>query len=255
MHIIIRPTADEVAIAAADILIDHVRRGATLGLATGSTPVATYKQLIRRHRAGEISFADSRAFLLDEYIGLPPEHEQSYHHTIRHEFTDHIDIDEAGVASPDGMAADPYAAAAAYEQAIIDAGGIDVQLLGVGTNGHIGFNEPGTALTMPTHVDTLHPQTISDNARFFDSAADVPIHVLTQGLGTIQRAGHLVLLATGEHKAEAVASLAEGPLTAMCPASVLQLHANATVIIDEDAAGGLRNLEYYRFVEANLLKR
>lgn len=254
MHIIIRPTADEVAVAAADILVDHIRDGATLGLATGSTPVATYKELIRRHRSGEISFADCRAFLLDEYIGLPPAHEQSYHHTIRHEFTDHIDIDDRNVASPDGMAADPYAAAEAYEQAILAAGGIDVQLLGVGTNGHIGFNEPGTPLNMPTHVDTLHPQTISDNARFFDSAAAVPVHVLTQGLGTIQRAGRLILLATGEHKAAAVACLAEGPLTTMCPASVLQLHNNATVIIDEAAASGLRNLEYYRFIEANPLK-
>ena len=254
MQIIIRETAGEVATAAADVLVDHVRRGATLGLATGSTPVATYKELIRRHRDGDISFAGCRAFLLDEYIGLPPEHEQSYHRTIRREFTDHVDIDDAEVASPDGMAADPYAAADAYEQAIIAAGGIDVQLLGVGTNGHIGFNEPGTALTMPTHVDTLHPQTIADNARFFDSAADVPVHVLTQGLGTIQRAGHLVLLATGRHKAAAVASLAEGPLTTMCPASVLQLHTNVTVIVDEDAASGLKNLEYYRFVEANPLK-
>ena len=255
MQIIIRPTAEEVATAAADIVVPHVRRGATLGLATGSTPVATYKELIRRHEAGEVSFADCRAFLLDEYIGLPSEHEQSYHHTIRHEFTDHIDIDDALVASPDGMAADPYAAADTYEQAIENAGGIGVQLLGVGTNGHIGFNEPGTALTMPTHVTTLHPQTIADNARFFDSADDVPIHVLTQGLGTIRRARHLVLLATGQHKAAAVACLAEGPLSTMCPASVLQLHTNVTIIIDEAAASGLKNLEYYRFAEANPLKR
>lgn len=254
MRIIIRPTADEVAVAAADIIVPYARRGATLGLATGSTPVATYKELIRRYQDGEISFADCRAFLLDEYIGLAPDHEQSYHHTIRHEFTEHIDIDDALVASPDGMASDPHAAADTYEHAIVNAGGIGVQLLGVGTNGHIGFNEPGTALTMPTHVTTLHPQTIADNARFFDTAEDVPVHVLTQGLGTIRRASHLVLLATGQHKAAAVACLAEGPLTTMCPASVLQLHTNVTVIIDEAAASSLKNLEYYRFAEANPLK-
>ncbi|MDO5671047.1 MAG: glucosamine-6-phosphate deaminase [Corynebacterium sp.] len=255
MDILIRPDADGVALAAADILADYARRGATLGLATGSTPLGTYQELIRRHQAGEVSFADSTAFLLDEYVGLAPEHEQSYHHTIRHEFTSHVDFDDARVHSPDGTAADPWAAAEEYEQAIIDHGGIDIQLLGIGTNGHIGFNEPGAALHGPTHVDTLQPQTIADNSRFFDKPEDVPIHVLTQGLGTIQRAGHLLLLATGAGKADAIQALAEGPLTTMCPASVLQSHPRVTVIVDEAAAAKLHHRDYHRFVEENKLPR
>ncbi|HJD79688.1 MAG TPA: glucosamine-6-phosphate deaminase [Corynebacterium pollutisoli] len=255
MDILIRPDAEGVAAAAADILADYARRGATLGLATGSTPLGTYQELIRRYEAGEVSFADSTAFLLDEYVGLAPEHEQSYHHTIRHEFTSHVDFDDSRVHSPDGTAADPWVAAQEYEQAIIDHGGIDVQLLGIGTNGHIAFNEPGAALNGPTHVDTLQPQTIADNSRFFDRPEDVPIHVLTQGLGTIQRAGHLLLLATGEGKADAIAALAEGPLTTMCPASVLQSHPRVTVIVDEAAASKLHHRDYHRFVEENKLPR
>ncbi|MDO5512492.1 glucosamine-6-phosphate deaminase [Corynebacterium sp.] len=255
MDILIRPDAEAVAHTAADILAAYANRGATLGLATGSTPLGTYQELINRHQAGEVSFAGCTAFLLDEYVGLAPGHEQSYHHTIRHEFTSHIDIDDSRVHSPDGTAADPWAAAAEYEQAIIDHGGVDIQLLGIGTNGHIAFNEPGAALQGPTHVDTLQPQTIADNSRFFDRPEDVPIHVLTQGVGTIQRAGHLLLLATGEGKADAVAALAEGPVTTMCPASVLQLHPRATVIVDEAAAAGLRNGDYHRFVEKNRLPR
>ena len=255
MDILIRDTQEGVALAAADILAEYARRGATLGLATGSTPLGTYRELIRRHRAGELSFAACTAFLLDEYVGLTPEHEQSYHHTIRHEFTSHVDFDDSRVHSPDGTAADPWEAADRYEQAILDAGGIDIQLLGIGTNGHIGFNEPGAALHGPTHVDTLQPQTIKDNSRFFDRPEDVPIHVLTQGLGTIQRAGHLLMLATGEGKADAIAALAEGPVTTMCPASVLQYHPRVTVIVDDAAASKLHQRDYHRFVEENQLPR
>lgn len=249
MELLIRETAADVAVAAADVLAAHARRGATLGLATGSTPVATYRELIRRHEAGDLSFVDCRAFLLDEYVGLPREHEQSYHSTIRREFTSHIDIADDAVHSPDGTDPDPAAAAARYEEAIIDAGGVDIQLLGVGTNGHIGFNEPGSSLASRTRLKTLHPQTVADNARFFDSADEVPIHVLTQGLGTIRRAGHLLLLATGSGKADAVRRLVEGPVSAFCPASVLQLHEFATVIVDEDAGADLEYKEYYRFAE------
>ena len=255
MDILIRAGVDDVARTAADIVGSYVKDGAVIGLATGSTPLGTYQELIRLYEAGEVSFADSTAFLLDEYVGLAPEHEQSYHHTIRHEFTSHVDFDDSRVHSPDGTAADPWVAAQEYEQAIIDHGGIDVQLLGIGTNGHIAFNEPGAALHGPTHVDTLQPQTIADNSRFFDRPEDVPIHVLTQGLGTIQRAGHLLLLATGEGKADAIAALAEGPLTTMCPASVLQSHPRVTVIVDEAAASKLHHRDYHRFVEENKLPR
>ncbi len=251
MEILIRPTPEEVAVTAADILSAHIKRGAVLGLATGSTPLATYRQLIARHRAGELSFAGCRAFLLDEYVGLAPEHEQSYHYTIRNEFTAHIDIDDAAVHSPDGADPRPWEAAERYERAIIDAGGVDVQLLGIGTNGHIGFNEPAGSLNSTTHMETLHQQTVVDNSRFFDSEDEVPTHALTQGLATIRRARHLVLLATGLGKAEAVAKLAEGPLSASCPASSLQLHPQATVVVDEEAASHLVEKEYYRYIEAH----
>ncbi|WP_448855253.1 glucosamine-6-phosphate deaminase [Corynebacterium camporealensis] len=251
MEILIRPDAAAVAQQAADILEDYVRAGKTLGLATGSTPNPTYQELIRRHREAGLSFAECKAFLLDEYWGLPREHEQSYYSTIRRELTSHIDIPDAEVHSPDGTNTDYRAAGEEYEQAINNAGGVDVQILGVGTNGHIGFNEPGSSLSSLTRIKTLHPQTVKDNARFFGDEDDVPRHVLTQGLGTIQRAKHLLLLATGEGKADAVAALAEGALSAYCPGSVLQLHQHATVVVDDTAASKLRNSEYYRFADAN----
>lgn len=251
MEILIRPTAVDVATQAARILAHYAREGATLGLATGSTPVATYQELIRMHREEGLSFAQCRAFLLDEYIGLPREHEQSYYRTIRREFTEHIDIEDANVHSPDGLLPDSDAAGRSYDEAIQQSGGVDIQLLGVGTNGHVGFNEPGSSLASPTRLKTLHPQTVKDNARFFDSADDVPRHVLTQGLGTIARARHLLLLATGEGKAPAVHALAEGPVSAHCPASILQLHPHATVIVDEAAARDLQESEYYRYADAN----
>lgn len=251
MEILIRTNAASVATAAADIISDYAGRGATLGLATGSTPVAMYKELIARYQRGELSFSQCQAFLLDEYIGLPRGHEQSYFATIRREFTHHVYIDDARVYSPEGTAEHPDEAGVAYDEAIAAAGGIDIQVLGVGTDGHIGFNEPGSSLSSGTRMKTLHASTISDNARFFDSTSAVPVHVLTQGLGTISRAGHLMLLATGSNKAEAVAALAEGPLSAICPASILQLHPHATVIVDEAAAEQLRHADYYRFTEAN----
>ena len=244
MEIIILDTAEEVGLLAADVMARYVARGATLGLATGSTPVGAYRELVRRHKEEGLSFAQCRAFLLDEYIGLGPDRPQSYHATIRRELTAHIDIEDALVQSPNGL--DPRHAQD-YDRAITAAGGIDVQLLGVGTDGHIGFNEPGSSLASGTRVKTLHPRTIEDNARFFDSIDDVPHHVVTQGLATIGRARHLLLLATGIVKAEAVEALCEGPVSALCPASVLQYHPHATVIVDADAASQLENAEYYRY--------
>lgn len=254
MDILIRSTPAEVAAAAADILARYANTSATLGLATGSTPVATYKELIARHERGEVSFAGSRAFLLDEYLGLNPEHEQSYYATIRRDFTSHVDFDDALVKSPEGSAADPVAATAAYDQAIRNAGGVDVQLLGIGANGHIGFNEPSSSLTSRTRVVALHPQTVQDNSRFFDNVEDVPRHALTQGLGTISEARHLLLIATGSNKANAVQAMVEGPLSARCPGSVLQLHPHATVIVDEAAAALLEDREYYLFADQNRLR-
>lgn len=253
MEILIRPNANEVAVLAADILAGYAKKGATLGLATGSTPVATYAELIRRFKEDDLSFAQCRAFLLDEYVEFDRAHEQSYYSTIRREFTSHIDIPDELVKSPgsDDDSARPDEAAAAYERAIVEAGGIDIQLLGIGSNGHIGFNEPSSSLSSLTRVKTLHPQTVRDNSRFFDSADNVPLHVLTQGLGTISRAGHLLLLATGEGKAEAIRAAVEGPVSAMCPASILQWHRHATVIVDEAAASLLVNREYYQFTDSH----
>lgn len=247
MEIIIT-SQDEAARVGADILERYVRAGKTLGLATGSTPIGTYQELIRRHREEGLSFANCTAFLLDEYVGLPKEHEQTYYQTIRREFTSHIDIDDARVHSPDGTATDPEQAAADYDAAIAAAGGVDVQVLGIGTDGHIAFNEPGSSLSSRTRIKTLHPATVRDNSRFFGGdESQVPHHVLTQGIGTIAEARHLVMFAFGEGKAEAIAAMVEGPVSAYCPASALQMHNHVSVIVDEAAAAKLKNLEYYRY--------
>ena len=252
MEIVIRPTPADVAVTAADIVAEHVRRGpAVLGLATGSTPLATYQELIRRHRDEGLSFADCVSFNLDEYVGLPKGHPESYREVIRKEFTSHVDIPDAKVEGPDGTADDIAAEAKRYEDAIKAAGGVDVQLLGIGTDGHIGFNEPVSSLASRTRIKTLTTQTREDNARFFASIDEVPIHVLTQGLGTISEAEHLLLLATGEGKAEAIAATVEGPVAAINPASVLQFHPHVTVVIDEAAASRLRLKDYYVHVLAN----
>lgn len=239
MKVIVCADTESVARTAADIVADYASRGATLGLATGSTPLATYAELIRRHREEDLSFAECTAFLLDEYIGLDRGNPQSYYRFIRDEFTSHIDISDERVHSLDGTLdsrEELDAEAARYERAIADAGGVDLQILGVGANGHIGFNEPGSPLDSTTRAAELAAKTIADNSRFFDSTDEVPREVLTQGLGTIGRAGHLLLLATGANKAHAVGALTRGPVTPDCPASVLQLHPQATVVLDAEAA-------------------
>ncbi|MDI9917819.1 glucosamine-6-phosphate deaminase [Rhodococcus sp. IEGM 1379] len=248
MEIVIRPTAAEVHTTVADIVEGYVRSGhVTLGLATGSSPLGSYQELARRHREEGLDFSGARAFLLDEYVGIPKGHEQSYFSVIRSEFVDHVNLDPALVSSPNGEAENIDAEARRYDAVIAAAGGVDVQLLGIGTDGHIGFNEPGSSLTSRTRVKTLTEQTRIDNARFFDSVDDVPHHVLTQGLGTISEARHLVMIALGEGKADAIAAAVEGPLAAFCPASVMQLHRHVTVVIDEAAATGLKLADYYRY--------
>lgn len=240
MHIIIRSTPEEVGRAAADIIEPFVRNGGVLGLATGSTPTPTYQELIRRHAEEGLSFTHSQAFLLDEYLGLPKSHNESYYATIRRELTGHVDIPDEKVRSLDGTAADAAAAARDYEQAINDAGGVDIQILGIGANGHIAFNEPGSAHDSRTRVINLHEQTIADNARFFDSEDEVPRQALTQGIGTIMEAKNLILIATGANKADAVKALIEGPVSEDSPASAIQNHPNVTVILDKAAASKLK---------------
>lgn len=236
------------AVLAADAVASLVRRrpDAVLGLATGSSPLALYDELVARHRAG-LSFAQVRGFLLDEYVGLPPGHPESYRAVIDRQLTSRVDLAPDAVQGPDGGAADLPAACAAYEAALRAAGGVDLQVLGVGTDGHLAFNEPGSSLASRTRVKTLTAQTRRDNARFFgDDPEAVPRHVLTQGLGTILEARHLVLVATGGAKAEAVHQLVEGPVSALWPASVLQLHPHVSVLVDEAAASRLQLAGYYR---------
>jgi glucosamine-6-phosphate deaminase len=225
---------------------------AVLGLATGSTPLGVYDSLARRHVQDGLSFASARGFALDEYVGLPADHPESYRAVLQREIVGRVDFADDAVRTPNGGATDVVAACAEYEQAIADAGGIDLQLLGIGADGHIGFNEPSSSLASATRVKTLTRVTRQDNARFFDGDLHaVPKHVLTQGIGTILKARHLVLLAWGASKADAVAQTVEGPICSMMPASALQLHSHATVIVDEAAAAHLAQADYYRYVYLN----
>ena len=250
MEIIIQPSAEAASIVAARIIAQLVRRkpDAVLGLATGSTPLATYRALVHMHREEGLDFSRVTTFNLDEYVGLPPEHPQSYHAFMEEHLFRHLNIPRERIHIPNGLAADVPAECAAYEAAIVAAGGIDLQLLGIGTDGHIGFNEPSSSLASRTRIKTLTAQTRQDNARFFGSAAEVPLHVITMGVGTIMDARQVVLLAFGERKAQAILAAVEGPVTAMNPASILQMHPVAKCLADEPAAAKLARLEYYRWV-------
>lgn len=249
MEIIILPTPAEVGAAAARAVARVVerKRDAVIGLATGSSPLAIYAELARRVAAGELDFTATSAFALDEYVGIPIEHPQSYHSVIRTEVVEPLHLDPTRVHVPDGRAADIEAACADYERAIRDAGGIDIQILGIGANGHIGFNEPTSSFASRTRIKTLAPKTRADNARFFRSPDEVPTHCLTQGLGTIMDARRLVLVAQGEGKADAIAAAVEGPVSSMWPGSVLQFHEHATVIVDAAAASKLKLGDYYTY--------
>lgn len=248
MEVLILPGPRQIAEFGADIIEQHVHAepASVLGLATGSSPLAVYQELGRRIAGQRLSLAACSAFLLDEYLGLPQGHPQSYREVIEREFVDLVDIPEDAVHGPDGSTSDVVAACADYERRIAAAGGVDVQLLGIGSNGHIAFNEPGSSLSSRTAARVLTDQTRQDNARFFAGDVDsVPRHCLTQGIGTILEAGHLVLLATGEGKAEAVQQLVEGPISAFWPATALQLHPHVSVLLDEAAASRLQLREYY----------
>jgi glucosamine-6-phosphate deaminase len=249
MEVIILESTAEIGRVAADAIEALLIRkpDAVLGLATGSSPLSIYDELVDRHVAGRLSFARARGFTLDEYVGLPPDHPERYRHVIDSVFASRVDFAPGAVAGPDGLADDLPGACARYEEAIAAAGGIDVQILGIGTDGHIGFNEPGSSLASRTRIKTLTRQTRMDNARFFGGDIDaVPTHCLTQGLGTIMDARHVILVATGRSKAEAVHHLAEGAVTAMWPASILQHHPHATVLVDDAAAQRLQLADYYR---------
>ncbi len=243
-EVIIVASATEAAAIAADRIAALVRRkpDAALGLATGSTPLPVWAAL--RDRGLDLSRV--RGFALDEYLGLPLGHAESYRAVLTREVVEPLGLDAALVRVPGDDGGPVETAGARYEAAIRSAGGVDLQILGIGRTGHIGFNEPGSSLASRTRVKTLTDATRADNARFFASPEEVPRHCLTQGLGTILDARELVLLAFGEAKAEAVAGAVEGPVSASLPASVIQLHPEVTVLVDEAAAARLRYADYYR---------
>ena len=248
MEVVILPSPLEVCSRAAHIVARLVRAHpkAVVGLCTGETPKPIYAKLIRLHRDEGLDFSQVTTFNLDEYVGLDAQHPASYRRYMAEHFFDHVRVAHAHV--PDGGASDIVAACRQYEEAIARAGGIDLQLLGIGADGHIAFNEPSSSLGSRTRVKTLTEKTL---ALFQARGESVPQHVITMGIGTILDARRCVLLAYGEGKASAVARMIEGPLTAMVPASALQLHPRTTVLLDEAAASKLELSDYYREVERN----
>jgi glucosamine-6-phosphate deaminase len=241
------PAAGGELVAEAMAALLRRRPDALLGVATGSTPLPVYRALAGKVLRGEADASRARVAQLDEYVGLPAGHPQSYRSVVLREVVGPLGVSPGSFMGPDGAAGDLVAACQAYEDALAAAGGVDLQLLGIGSDGHIGFNEPCSSLASRTRIKTLTEQTRADNARFFGGdVARVPRHVITQGIGTILAARHLVLLATGEAKAGAVALAVEGPVAAVVPASALQLHPHATVVADEAAASKLRLAPYFR---------
>ena len=251
MDVVIAKDYEDMSERAAEIIIAALRRKPqlVLGLATGSTPRGLYARLVKAHQEQGLSFARVVTFNLDEYVGLPPDHPQSYRRFMDANLFDHINIKKKNTHVPDGLATKLSAYCKKYDRMIKQAGGIDIQVLGIGRDGHLGFNEPGTSLSSRTQVVTLARETIEDNARFFRSMDEVPKFAISMGVGTILDARLCMLVANGAGKAEAVRGCVEGPLTAMCTASALQMHPHAVVIVDEAAASRLSRLDYYRWCQ------
>ena len=249
MEIIIQPDAEAATAVASRIVARLLQEkpNAVLGLATGSTPLLLYRALARM----KLDWRKVTTFNLDEYIGLPKEHAQSYHSFMWENLFRHVNISRKNAHIPDGMSKDIAKFCAQYEKQIRAVDGIDLQVLGIGTDGHIGFNEPTSSLASRTRIKTLTQRTRKDNARFFGSADKVPQHVLTMGLGTIMEARQCLLLAFGSKKARAIAATVEGAVTAINPASILQMHPNMKVCLDRAAAAKLKRADYYRWVYAN----
>jgi len=241
MLVYIKENFDDMSKAGARIVADLVRKkpNCVLGFATGGTPLGLYKELIRLHKNEGLDFSKITTFNLDEYVGLPPEHDQSYHYFMWENLFKHINVDRRFVHIPMGMAQDIDTFCEWYEAQIEKAGGIDLQILGIGANGHIAFNEPGSSLGSRTRIKTLTGTTREANARFFKNPDEVPKYAITMGVGTIMDAKQLLLLASGEGKAEAIATTCEGPITAKCPATIVQMHRYAFVIVDKAAASKL----------------
>ncbi len=229
---------DAISDRAAEIVAGQIRRkpNSVIGFATGSTPLGLYQRLIRMHETEGLDFSKITTFNLDEYIGLAPNHPQSYHTFMWENLFGKVNVNPNNVFIPEGILEDVSGFCEWYEEQIRRVGGIDLQILGIGANGHLAFNEPGSSLGSRTRIKTLASKTVSDNARFFGPSEEVPEHSITMGIGTIMESGQLLMLASGESKADAVQAMIEGPVTAMVPASILQMHRKATCLIDQAAA-------------------
>jgi glucosamine-6-phosphate deaminase len=251
MRVIVESSPEQVAKTAGLFVAALIRKKPTcvLGLATGSTPLGLYRELIRLHREEQLDFSRVVTFNLDEYVGLAPSHPQSYRYFMQENLFKHINIDVRNTHVPDGRALDFESHCEQYERWIKEEGGIDLQVLGIGTDGHIAFNEPGSSLGSRTRLKTLTAETVRDNARFFAEGEDVPRLAVTVGVGTILESRRCLMLATGTSKAEAIRATIEGPVTSQITASALQLHREVTAVIDEQAASRLFRREYYREVE------
>jgi glucosamine-6-phosphate deaminase len=251
MLLVLKPNSEEVGREGARVVANAVRRtpALRLGLATGSTTLGMYQELIRLHREEKLDFSRVVTFNLDEYLGLPPNHPQSFHYFMQQSFFARVNIAPANIHIPDGSIKGNYQEyCASYEEAIRNAGGIDLQILGIGRNGHIGFNEPTSSLGSRTRLKVLSKETIEDNRKFFAADEEIPQCAITMGIGTILEAKRILLLANGAAKAAAIAKAIEGPLSAAVTASALQLHGEVTFIVDREAAAQLKQQEYYQRV-------
>jgi len=250
VEIIITDTYEEMSRLAADMIERQLMRkpSSVLGLATGSTPVGLYRELVRRHKEQGLDFSKVITFNLDEYLDLPPSHPQSYRYFMNVNLFNHINIDPKNIHVPYGHAGEVEEFCEWYEAEIKRCGGIDIQVLGIGADGHIAFNEPGSSLGSRTRLKTLTRETIEDNARFFSNPEEVPRFAITMGVGTILEAREILLLANGKKKADIVAEALEGPITAQVSASALQMHRHVTVIVDAEAGSKLKRADYYKWV-------
>ena len=250
MEIIIQPDSQQASLIAARIVGRLVKEKphAVIGFATGNTPLQLYKHLVRMHREEGLDFSGVTTFNLDEYVGVPPVHPSSFHSYMWAHLFSQISIPDGRIHIPDGLAADIPAVCRNYEQAIKSAGGIDIQIMGIGTNGHLGFNEPSSSMYSRTRIKTLTEETRLNTGAAFGGYDNVPLHVVTMGLGTILESRTCLLMAFGKKKAKAIALTVEGPLTAMVPGTVLQLHPRAILILDKDAASELKMADYYTWV-------
>lgn len=254
MEILVQNNAEEMSQVAARLVarVMNAKPNAVLGLTTGSTPLGLYKELVRMHRDEGLDFSQVTTFNMDEYVGLSRDHEQSYHYFMHENLFKYINIPKQNTHIPSGTTENYAAFCEWYEDRIVECGGIDVQISGIGGDGHIAFNTPTSSLGSRTRIKTLDKQMIDDNASLFDSAEEVPIYVITMGVGTIMEARKLVLLANGSSKAAAIAAAVEGPLTSMVPASALQTHPDVVCILDNEAAGDLKMLDYYKWIQEKM---